>query len=160
MSRIKKQTLIALILIQTITSVNGQVPNTSSENRPKILYLTKKDGDSKPHYILENKKIKIILKDGSKLKGTFEINSDSSILMSNQNLPFDAIAILKKPKKGLRIFGAILGSLTGILFPVGIGSAYVLIFEPFYASPLYLLAASKRFDLINDYNLYVLKSDS
>lgn len=42
MSRIIKQTLIALILIQTITSVIGQAPNTSSEDRPKILYFKKR----------------------------------------------------------------------------------------------------------------------
>lgn len=99
------------------------------------------------------------MKDGSKLKGTFEINSENSLLIANQNLPFDAIAMIKKPMKGLRIFGAVLGSITGILFPLGIGSASVLIFEPFYASPLYLLAANKRFDLVNEYNIYVLKSD-
>jgi hypothetical protein len=159
MTLILKQIFIALLLTQTIASVQGQVSNDIIENRPKILYLTKKNGESKPHYILENKKIKIVLKDGTKLKGSFEINSENSILIAEQNIPFDAIAILKKPQKGLRIFGAILGTITGILFPVGIGSASVLIFEPFYASPLYLLASNKRFDLVNDYNAYILISD-
>jgi len=159
MIHILKQALIVLILTQAITPIQGQELNSLNTKTPKILYLKKKNGDSKPHYITENKKIKIILKDGSKLKGTFEINSENSLSIANQNLLFDSIAILKKPKKGLRIFGAILGSITAILFPVGIGSAYVLIFEPFYASPLYLLAASKRFDLVHDYNVYVLKSD-
>jgi hypothetical protein len=151
--------ILTLFIIQTSTIVFGQESPTFKENKPKIIYLVKKNETSKPHYILENKKIKIITKQGEKLKGTFKISSENSIFIANQNISFEAIAMIKKPMKGLRIFGGILGSITAVLFPVGIGSAAVLIFEPFYASPLYLLAANKRFDLINEYNVYILKSD-
>lgn len=135
------------------------VLKTNEREKQFILALQKKTDDSKSHYIMENQKVVVITRNEEKIKGFLQIKNSATIVVSGKEIPISSIQIIKKPNKGIRIFGAILGSITAITIPMGIGSAAVLIFEPFYASPLYLLAAKKTFNLEFKYNMYVLKSE-
>ena len=141
------------------TSEIKDIPKSSASEKQFILAFQKKTDDSKSHYIMENQKVVVITRNEEKIKGFLQIKNSATIVVSGKEIPISSIQIIKKPNKGLRIFGAILGSITAITIPIGIGSAAVLIFEPFYASPLYLLAAKKTFNLEFKYNMYVLKSE-
>ena len=136
-----------------------EVQESNESQKQYVLAFQKKTDDSKSHFIMENQKVVVINKNQEKIKGILQIKNSSTIIVSGKEIPTSSIQIIKKPNKGVRIFGAILGSITAITIPIGIGSPAVLIFEPFYASPLYLLAAKKTFNLEYKYNMYVLKSD-
>ncbi len=136
-----------------------EVQESNESQKQYVLAFQKKADDSKSHFIMQNQKVVVISKNKEKIKGILQIQNSSIIVVSGKKIPISSIQIIKKPNKGLRIFGAILGSITAITIPIGIGSAAVLIFEPFYASPLYLLAAKKTFNLEYKYNMYVLESD-
>ena len=141
------------------TSEIKDIPKSRESEKQFILAFQKKTDDSKSHYIMENQKVVVITRNEEKIKGILQIENSSTITVSGKEIPISSIQKVKKPIKVVRVFGAILGSITAITIPIGIGSASALIFEPFYASPLYLLAVKKTFDLEYKYNMFVLKSD-
>lgn len=137
--------------------------NTNSINAEKIqhvilLYL--KSNVVNSFFISDSDEIKIITKNGEKLEGKIEFIDQTSLKLEGKIISVEKISTIKKPRKSLRIFGGIFGSLTAIVIPLGVGGGdpSVLIWEPFYASPLYFLGASKTFDLERKYNLQVLSS--
>ncbi len=163
--------LISLTLAcNTCFTINSQAQSTAQKNSninitnvhkiQRVILLYRKNNNGNSYFVSDSDKIKIITKNGEKLEGKPEFIDNKSIQLEGKIINIEKISKIKKPRKNLRIFGGIFGSLTAIVIPLGVGGGdpTALIWEPFYASPLYLLGASKTFDLERKYDIRVLSS--
>lgn len=127
----------------------------------RIFLIKHKTKNDKLFYINDLDKIKVLTKADNIYSGNFKFMNNDFIQIDGKPIEINEIKKIKKPNKGLRIFGGIFGTLTAIVLPISAGGGdwSILIFEPIYASPLYLLGASKTFDLTKKFDLIILKSD-
>lgn len=76
----------------------------------------------KVRVIQEHKRIVIFLKDGTKVTGRYLIDNDQGIIVKDQEIPLEAIAIIKRQSITKKVIGVIFLSAGGItlLSTVGI----------------------------------------
>lgn len=76
----------------------------------------------KVRVIKEHKRVVVFLKDGTKVTGRYHIDNDQGIIVKDQEIPLEAIAILKRQSITKKVFGVIFLSAGGItlLSTVGI----------------------------------------
>ncbi|MDP5230171.1 MAG: hypothetical protein NWQ38_07245 [Cellulophaga sp.] len=87
----------------------------SAVSKAQITYLEVTNTTTqKVRVIKEHKRVVVFLKDGTKVTGKYHIENNQGITIKDQEIPFEAIAILKRQSITKKVIGVIFLSAGGI----------------------------------------------
>jgi hypothetical protein len=160
--------LIVFVLLSS-NVVFGQQPNsdtsiqqTQGRDVDYGLLLTKKVDTNKKRYLNENKRIKVYNSEGAHASGKLDILSPDTVLVGAHKIAFSEITRIHVYSRFFRTTGFILGGLSGAinlcLVAFGYPEASLMVL-PVTGAFLSLTLISRRYDIIDKYNVYFFKLD-
>lgn len=137
------------------TDSNNNVDSQLGHNI-KILMLKKKSGNQKTILIKKESHVKVVTKLNEVIKGKLSFGNNNEIYIGGKQLFLNDIKTLTKSSKGLKVAGGITGSTTTLFTLYLVGWGIPVLFIPASATPFLLMLIKKKYDLVNDYEIYYL----
>jgi hypothetical protein len=170
LNNFKMRTLILLALL-SCSSVYGQHqladPKMQKKQRASedfVLVIEKNDASNKKRYVANRQRIKVFNAAGAHAKGRLQILSPDTVVVGTQKIGFSDITQIHVYSKAFRKIGFILGGVSGalglyVLALAGLGDEGppLAVLSATTAGFLSLTLISKKYDLVDKYDAYILK---
>ena len=170
LNNFKMRTFILFALL-TCSSVYGQqqladpkMDKNQQSSEDYVLVIEKKDESTKKRYVSDRQRIKVFNAAGAHAKGRLQILSPDTVVVGIQKIAFSEITRVHVYSKAFRKIGFILGGVSAafglyILAIAGLGDEGppLVVLTTTTAGFLSLTLISKKYDLVDKYDAYILK---
>lgn len=143
---------------------DSSLQKNQEKPEPYVLVIQEKTGKQKKLIVVEKRRIKVFNAAGAHTKGKLKILSADTVVVGTQKIAFSEITRIHVYSRAFRKIGFILGGVSAalglyVLATAGLGDEGppLVALSATTAGFLSLTLISKKYDLVNTYDAYILK---